>query len=60
MADAKKKHATQREVSPRRYGSVSTIEGRRAVPSVEGRSQLSAQRERLMSKDTKVGKTRYE
>jgi len=43
------------------YGTVSTIEGRRAAaPSKERRAALAAQRLRLVSSDTKVGKSRYE
>ncbi|MHB1490525.1 MAG: hypothetical protein ACYCTH_08510 [Cellulomonas sp.] len=42
------------------YGTVSTIEGRRAAaPSRERRAALEAQRARLVSSDSKVGKSRY-
>jgi len=42
------------------YGTVSTIEGRRAAaPSRERRAALAGQRVRLVSSDSKVGKSRY-
>lgn len=42
------------------YGTVSTIEGRRAsAPSKERRAALEAQRLRLVSSSSKVGKSRY-
>lgn len=42
------------------YGTVSTIEGpRAAAPSPERRAALESQRLRLVSADTKVGKSRY-
>lgn len=42
------------------YGTVSTIEGRRAAaPSPERRAALESQRVRLISPDSKVGKSRY-
>ena len=42
------------------YGTVSTIEGRRAAaPSRERRAALAAQRVRLVSPDSKVGKSRH-
>lgn len=42
------------------YGTVSTIEGRRAAaPSKERRAALQAQRVRLVSPDSKAGKSRY-
>lgn len=50
----------ERRDPSRLYGRASTFEGRRAVPSPEERGRLAEQRERLMSKDTKVGKTRHE
>lgn len=59
MANTDRRPAEQRDVS-RRYGTASTFEGRRAVPSAAARGELAAQRARLISKDTKVGKTRYE
>lgn len=49
---------TERAVAE--YGTVSTIEGRRAAaPSPERRAALAAQRVRLVSPDSKVGKSRY-
>ncbi len=60
MASEERQQPARREDSSRRYGAASTMEGRRAVPSAAGRSQLAAQRAKLMSADTKVGKTRYE
>lgn len=59
MASTDRKQPQVRDAS-RRYGTASTFEGRRAVPSAAARGRLAAQRERLMSKDSKVGKTRYE
>ena len=42
------------------YGTVTTIEGRRAAaPSKERRDALAAQRVRLVSSNSKVGKSRY-
>jgi len=43
------------------HGTVCSIEGRRAAaPSTERRAALAAQRGRLVSADTKVGRSRHE
>lgn len=44
----------------RRYGTVSSFESKRAVPTPAQRPLLALQRARLLSADTKVGKSRYE
>lgn len=54
------KKAQQHNSRSRVYGTITTIEGQRAVPKPSEHDDLTRQRATLVSRDCKAGKSRYD